>query len=66
MSTARKLEIGQVWLVHNRTQNYEAKIVGFTPDRVRIVQVKPKAMHATETLALRSMFQSKYAYLRKE
>lgn len=48
------VRINQVWYVRNRTEAYEAVVVGFQGDRVAIRHAA--LPHATPTLALRSMF----------
>lgn len=49
-----RVSIGQVWYVRNRTEAYEAIVVGFQGDRVVIRHAA--LPHATPTLALRSKF----------
>lgn len=52
----QNIQLGQAWIVSNRTEKYAAEVIGQVGDRVQIRRICPTGMTAKPTLALRSMF----------
>ncbi len=48
--------LGDTWVVFNRSEHYDAEVVGLLGDRIQIRRICPPGVFATPTLALRSMF----------